>query len=165
MENSSLIGINTTEAIPNYASPDTEKPTASTTIIAAKTCHVETQQTKTPEAKPLFRVIRPKDVIKIQSHVPCLSVKLDAVYKPILRRFRGYFRDRFDNVHSKKSYMHWTTENYIQQIRAFMVDELALPEPLMCDANIVKMLTLIFPCTTRRPLPNLTERVDRILFA
>ena len=46
-----------------------------------------------------------------------------------------------------------------------MVDELALPEPLMCDANIVKMLTLIFPCTTRRPLPNLTERVDRILFA
>ena len=35
----------------------------------------------------------------------------------------------------------------------------------MTDANIIKMLTLIFPCTTRRPLPNLTERVDRILFA
>ena len=46
-----------------------------------------------------------------------------------------------------------------------MVDELALPESLLSDANIVKMLTLIFPCTPRRSLPNLTESVDRILFA
>ena len=110
-------------------------------------------------------MIRPKDVIKIQAHVPCLSVKLDAVYKPILRRFRGYFRDKFDSVHSKKSYMHWTTENYLTHIRGFLKDELLLPDELMTDANVVKMLTLIFPCTTRRPLPNLTERVDRILFA
>ena len=59
-----------------------------------------------------------------------LSVKLDAVYKPILRRFRGYFRDRFDRSQNKKSYIHWTTDTYIENVTAFIQEDLKLPDAL-----------------------------------
>ena len=63
-----------------------------------------------PEATlhPPFKVIRTKskEYQGIQSEGP--SVKLDAVYKPLLRRFRGYFRAKFDEDHNKRDYLHWS---------------------------------------------------------
>ena len=58
------------------------------------------------------------------------SVKLDAVYKPILRRFRGYFRDKFDQSQNKRSYIHWTTDHYVRNVTAFMTKDLKLPAAL-----------------------------------
>ena len=49
-----------------------------------------------------------------------------------------------------------------------MVKDLALPEALLDHESVVKMLTLLFPCTTRRRLPLLPvmeNPVDRIPFA
>lgn len=40
-------------------------------------------------------------------------LKLDAIYKPFLRRFRFYFRDKFDEGHKKRDYSDWTTEELI----------------------------------------------------
>ena len=90
---------------------------------------------------------------------------MDAVYKPIMRKFRSYFRDRFDQSHNKKGYMHWKTEKYISEIQKFMATDLNLPKELMEYQNVAKMLTLLFPQSTRRPIPNLRHEVDRILLA
>ena len=46
-----------------------------------------------------------------------------------------------------------------------MVGDLDLPKALLDYASLAKMLTLIFPCTTKYPLPNLREPVDRVLLA
>ena len=90
---------------------------------------------------------------------------MDAVYKPILRKFRTYLRDQFDGNHKKKGYVHWKIEQYMHHVRAFMVNNLDLPAVLLDTAGIAKMLTLLFPCTTKHALPNLREPVDRVLLA
>ena len=36
--------------------------------------------------------------------VPVMQVKLDVLYKPILRRFRDHLRTRFDRNHNTRSY-------------------------------------------------------------
>ena len=58
------------------------------------------------------------------------SVKLDAVYKPILRRFRGYFRDKFDQSQNKRSYIHWNIDTYVLNVTKFMKSDLKLPDAL-----------------------------------
>ena len=40
-----------------------------------------------------------------------------------------------------------------------------MPVDLQDLSNIVKMLTLLFPCTVRRPIPNLETFVDRIILS
>ena len=52
------------------------------------------------------------------------SVKIDAIYKPMLRSFRGFFRSKFERKHTKKIYMHWGIEDYMKHIERFMDGEL-----------------------------------------
>ena len=89
---------------------------------------------------------------------------MDAVYKPILRKFRSYLREKFDASQTKRDYVHWKTERYMQKIGAFMVKELNLPTALLDQQCVALMLTLIFPCTIKKPLPNLTGVLDRVCF-
>ena len=95
----------------------------------------------------------------------CNSVKLDAIYKPILRRFRKYFRAKFDETQKNHGYIHWTAEKYFQNLQIFVMRDLKLPPELQDDQSVVKVLTLVFPCTLRRPLPNMLLTIDRVLFA
>ena len=45
-----------------------------------------------------------------------------------------------------------------------MVEKLELPEALYDYEHVIKMLTLLFPCSTRKPLPELNTMVDRVVF-
>ena len=48
-------------------------------------------------------------------------VKLCALYKPLLRRFRSYFRESFEKQQAPSStYQHWTEEQYIKNCKHFM---------------------------------------------
>ena len=54
-------------------------------------------------------------------------IKVDALFKPLLRRFRSYFRNRFDKNHNKRNYQRWNNDQYMQHVKTFMIEELALP--------------------------------------
>ena len=101
---------------------------------------INRQHVSTSEVKP-----------KKQKYTP--QVKIDSLYKPILRRFRCHFRSKFDLHHNKKLYQHWSTETYMTNVRKFMTNDLRLPAALLDQENVVKMLTLLFPCSTRKHLP------------
>ena len=45
-----------------------------------------------------------------------------------------------------------------------MVEKLELPEVLHDYEHVIKMLTLLFPCSTRKPLPEISTMVDRVVF-
>lgn len=61
-----------------------------------------------------------------------LVVKLCALYKPILRRFKAYFRSMFENLCSRSStYQHWGIDVFIKEVRIFMKEELQAPEALL----------------------------------
>ena len=114
-------------------------------------------QNQAPVVAPILPAAAAAPKLPAQADpTPPASVKLDAVYKPILRKFRSYLREKFDQSQKKKGYVHWTTDRYIHQVRAFMVRDLNLPSALLDSASIAKMLTLVFPCTIKRPLPKLT---------
>ena len=53
--------------------------------------------------------------------------KLCALYKPILRRFRGYLRKKFDQKRGPSTYQHWKSDVYIRQVHFFMTTSLGLP--------------------------------------
>ena len=91
------------------------------------------------------------------------SVKIDALYKPILRRFRAFFRSKFDCHHNVKHFQHWTANAYIKNVQIFMTEDLKLPETLLDIENIVKMITLLFPCSLRKKMP--TDLEPRSHFA
>ena len=58
------------------------------------------------------------------------SVKIDSLYKPILRRFRAYFRAKFDSHYNVKHFQHWTVSTYIKNVRTFLIEDLNVPEAL-----------------------------------
>ena len=72
--------------------------------------------------------IQVPDVAKHVRYTP--SVKIDSLYKPILRRFRAYFRAKFDSHYNVKHFQHWTVSTYIQNVRTFMIKDLKVPETL-----------------------------------
>lgn len=37
-------------------------------------------------------------------------IRVDNLFKPLLRRFRSYFRTRFDRNHNKRNYHRWTNQ-------------------------------------------------------
>ena len=81
-------------------------------------------------------------------------VKLCALYKPILRRFRAFMRKKFDRKRRPSLYQHWSTDVYMSQVRTFMVDILSLPSQFINAVDILKMLTLLFPCSIKKVFPN-----------
>ena len=96
------------------------------------------------------------------------QVKIDSLYKPILRRFRAHFREKFDTYHNKKLYQHWTFDDHIRHVRTYITEDLHLPESLRDIESIIKMVTLLFPCSTRKQLPllpELTHPAQRLHFA
>ena len=62
-------------------------------------------------------------------------------------------------------YAHWNIQKYILNVEKFVKSDLKLPSILQDPASTVKMLTLLFPTTTRKRIPNLSQEVDRNFFA
>ena len=80
-------------------------------------------------------------------------VKVCSLFKPLLRRFRSFFRNKFDQGRKISLYQHWKPEGFLSHIRKFM-RSMHLPEALMDEINTLKVLTIIFPCTVKRVKPN-----------
>ena len=55
-------------------------------------------------------------------------IRVDTLFKPLLRRFRAHFRTRFDENHNKRMYHRWSNSNYEQHVRTFMQKILNLPK-------------------------------------
>ena len=80
-------------------------------------------------------------------------VKICTLYKPILRRFKSYLRERFDQGRKMSLYQHWTEYMYLKNVRTFM-DDIKLPQSLKDQESTLKMLTILFPCTIRKIRPS-----------
>ena len=68
------------------------------------------------------------------------------------------------SLNNKKGYIHWGIDKFIDMVGKFVKNDLELPVALQDHENVVKMLTLLFPCSVRHPIPNLMSKVDRVLF-
>ena len=92
-------------------------------------------------------------------------VKLCSLYKPILRRFRSYFRESFERHQAtSSSYQHWTEHQFKINCREFMRCKLKLPEDLLTHQQILKMLFFILPCQSRR-IGGPENELDKELFS
>ena len=76
------------------------------------------------------------------------SIKLSTLYKPILRRFRSYIRSVFDQGRKQSLYQHWSHDTYLNNTKQFM-DRLRIPSELRDHDNVLRLLTIIFPCTVK----------------
>ena len=77
------------------------------------------------------------------------SVKVCTLFKPLLRRFRSFLRTKFDKGRKPSVYQHWDESAYLDNVRAFM-NELRLPSELIDHDNILKILTILFPCSIKK---------------
>ena len=78
------------------------------------------------------------------------SIKIDALYKPILRRFRSTFRKQFELNQNVKRFQHWSINDYIQNVTTFMSEFEDMPEVLLETEHVKKMLILLFPCIVKK---------------
>ena len=53
-----------------------------------------------------------------QSH----PIKVCTLFKPILRRFRSYLREKFDKGRKMSLYQHWDEQAYFRNVQIFMND-------------------------------------------
>ena len=77
-------------------------------------------------------------------------IRMDSLYKPLLRRFRDHLRTRFDQNCKKSNHSRWSIEKHMQYVRLFMTEDLALPHQFLNEENIVKMMTLLFPLSKKK---------------
>ena len=73
----------------------------------------------------------------ITKHPSLHLIKLDTLYKPILRRFRDFFRAKFGENYSKRAFQKWSSVQYLNNVRAFMKNRLKLPDDLMDERSVV----------------------------
>ena len=101
--------------------------------------------------------------VESQNQIQTRYVKVCTLYKPILRRFRSYLREKFDKGRKMSLYQHWTEYVYLKNASIFM-DEIKLPHDLKDLDNTLKLLTIIFPSTMKkiRPSDLIDERKDLV---
>ena len=90
-------------------------------------------------------------------------VKVCTLYKPILRRFRSFLREKFDQGRKMSLYQHWTEYMFLKNASIFM-DNIQLPHNLKDQENTLKLLTIILPCTIKkiRPLDLVDQRNELV---
>ena len=79
------------------------------------------------------------------------SIKVDALYKPLLRRFRSTLRKEFEADKTVKRFMNLKTSEFIEQVTTFMREQVGVPNELLDAESVDKMLIILFPCITSRP--------------
>ena len=78
---------------------------------------------------------------------------LCSLYKPILRRFRAFLREEFDQNRGPSIYQHWKPDVYMSEVLKYMVNKLHLPEALLDTKSILNVLTILFPSSIKKVLP------------
>ena len=74
------------------------------------------------------------DTTKRAKNGPVEVVKLCSLYKPLLRRFRGFFKQYFEKEIAKHSTsQHWDKDCLYSHFRKFMRVKLRVPECLLTD--------------------------------
>ena len=89
-------------------------------------------------------------------------VKVCSLFKPLLRRFRSFFRTKFDQGRKISLYQHWKPETFVLHTKKYM-KSLGIPDALMDEASMLKILTIIFPCTIKKVKPNQYVRERTLL--
>ena len=71
-------------------------------------------------------------------------MKKDALYKPLLRKFRAFFRKIMDSVGLSKGCFHWPIERLKKQVKTLMTF-LELPNYLIDEKTFCQMAIILFP--------------------
>ena len=79
------------------------------------------------------------------------SIKIDALYKPILRRFRSVLRKQFELNHNVKRFQHWTISEFMTQVTKFLLNYVEAPPELLEKDSVDTMLIILFPCIIKKP--------------
>ena len=81
------------------------------------------------------------------------SVKKDALYKPLLRKFRAFLRKLFDAMGLAKGCHRWSSEKKRGQVWKFM-HVLEFPEIFMDLKSLSIMIILLFPVMGKKRKKN-----------
>ena len=54
-------------------------------------------------------------------------IRVDNLFKPLLRRFRDYLRTRFNSKYDRRNHSRWPISKHVQLVETFMAKELSLP--------------------------------------
>ena len=80
-----------------------------------------------------------------------VTVKLNGLYKPILRAFKAYIRQIFEEEYSARStFQHWSNRILVKEVRTFMKQTLNAPDEMLQYEQVLKMTTLMLPCRSKR---------------
>ena len=78
-----------------------------------------------------------------------VKLKKDALYKPLLRKFRTFFRKLFDCLGLSKGCHHWSAARLRKQIWTFM-HFLEIPTCFMDVKSLCSMTVLLFPTVVKK---------------
>ena len=76
------------------------------------------------------------------------KLKKDAMYKPLLRKFRTFYRKLMDGIGLAKGCHHWSSKRTRKQVWAFM-HFLELPACFMDERSFCSMAIILFPTMNR----------------
>ena len=79
----------------------------------------------------------------------CYRLKKDALYKPLLRKFRNFFRKLIDVAELSKGCHHWTSDKLRNQVLGFM-NFLELPAHFMNEMTFCSMVVILFPTIIKK---------------
>ena len=77
------------------------------------------------------------------------KLKKDALYKPLLRKFRTFFRKLIDSLGLSKGCHHWSAERLRKQVWTFM-HFLELPSCFMDMKTLSCMTIILFPTVVKK---------------
>jgi len=77
------------------------------------------------------------------------KLKKDALYKPLLRKFRTFYRKLVDRLGLSRACHHWSAERLRQQVWTFM-HFLEVPTHLMDSKSLCCMAVILFPIIVKK---------------
>ena len=72
------------------------------------------------------------------------KIKKDALYKPLLRKFRNFLRKHMDTFQLLKGYLYWPIQRLRSQVWKYM-KEIQLPKEFMTSKYHVMISLILFP--------------------
>ena len=78
-----------------------------------------------------------------------IKLKKDALYKPLLRSFRAFFRKLIDIIGLSKGCHHWSNERLRKQVWIFM-SFLELPACFMDQRSFTAIVVILFPTIIKK---------------
>lgn len=76
-------------------------------------------------------------------------IKKDALYKPLLRKFRAFLRKVFDGLGLSKGCHYWASDKMIQQVMVFVV-KIRLPMHMRTPKTYAMLTVMLFPATIKK---------------